>query len=267
MARVLIAEDDSEIGQCVQQLLDRPGIETIVARHGLDARRILKDRQRRIDLIILDLLLPRYSGWEILVELREDAELSRIPVIVLSALAAPSQNLGTQEYIQKPFAPSRLTDAVARLLGMPDAFPEDTPSLVSSVSSPSWSKPPPLLTHVLIVDDDEDIRCAIAELLQDYSFATSTARDGAAALELIRKGTPRIDLIVLDLMMPQCDGWDLLRSLREHPESRHVPVLVVSALSKAARDLNVEAFLPKPFDGLALVETIERLTNHSISAA
>ncbi len=115
--------------------------------------------------------------------------------------------------------------------------------------------------RVLIVDDDETIRCFLIDLLADEGYETRAAANGAEGLDILRAWSP--DAILLDLLMPVMDGWSFREAQRVLPGAAEVPVIVLSA----GRDLGdgFAAFAPaaclaKPFDIVPLLETLERLT-------
>jgi CheY-like chemotaxis protein len=115
-------------------------------------------------------------------------------------------------------------------------------------------------TRVLVVEDDFDIRSAVAESLFDEGYTVVTARDGLEALNIASLSPPHV--IVLDLMMPTMDGWTFLARCRAQPWCREVPVVVMSAAhalrmaGERLRDLGVRAVIPKPFDLETLISTV-----------
>jgi CheY-like chemotaxis protein len=115
--------------------------------------------------------------------------------------------------------------------------------------------------RVLVVEDEEGIRTAVAEALADEGYAVVTATNGAEALQLVRATEP--DAIVLDLMMPVMDGPAFLEACRREQRCAETPVLVVSAHRKltelAATELRVDAFIPKPFELDVLLGAVGRL--------
>jgi CheY-like chemotaxis protein len=108
-------------------------------------------------------------------------------------------------------------------------------------------------THILVVDDDFDLREAVADILRDEGFDVVEASNGAEALEQVARRKP--DVMVLDLMMPVVDGWQVLRTIRESPEFSALPVVVLSALSAPG----CAEFIQKPVSLdrlLTLLETV-----------
>ena len=128
---------------------------------------------------------------------------------------------------------------------------------IGSVQAESGGAP-----KVLIVDDDAAIRKMLVDVLSLEGFQTETARDGREALGLLEDGTRRI--LLLDLMMPVMDGWQLCRHLAERPALRQCcSIILMSAGEKLeqARDLEVEGYLAKPFDVDHLLELLEPLVS------
>jgi CheY-like chemotaxis protein len=113
---------------------------------------------------------------------------------------------------------------------------------------------------ILVIDDDEGIRNALAEILEMSGYAVATAADGLEGVELLEVGLePKA--IVLDLMMPRMDGWSFLKRLRADPRYQELPVVVTSAVA-GARPPGADACLQKPFDISALDEQVARLCSH-----
>jgi DNA-binding response OmpR family regulator len=116
-------------------------------------------------------------------------------------------------------------------------------------------------SHVLIVDDEPMVLTATKIVLRSVGFRVSVAESGDAGLALAQQDTP--DLILLDVMMPDVDGWETLGRLTEHPATRGVPVIIFTAREhtrgpQLARDLGASAYLRKPFDAEELIELVRR---------
>lgn len=110
--------------------------------------------------------------------------------------------------------------------------------------------------HVLVVDDDPDIREGIADVLEVSGYTVSMAENGRAALALLRGG-PLPALILLDLMMPVMDGWEMLAALRAEPRLAGVPVVILTAMDQSKVPV-AAGYLRKPFDLDDLVSVVER---------
>jgi CheY-like chemotaxis protein len=116
-------------------------------------------------------------------------------------------------------------------------------------------------TAVLVVDDDEAIRAAVAEILQLCGYEVVVAADGQEAVELLEAEAIVPKAIVLDLMMPRMDGWSFLGRLRGDPRFQDLPVVVTSAFAGELPD-GADAWLPKPFDPMQLDRAVARLCGH-----
>ena len=117
------------------------------------------------------------------------------------------------------------------------------------------------MSTILVVDDEPGIREVIVMLLQDEGYRVLQAENGARALELLRAEQP--DLLVLDIMMPVLDGFEVLRRLREMPDFEATHVILMSAAVRPTPDYQVAAFLPKPFELDQLLQTIHELLGES----
>lgn len=115
------------------------------------------------------------------------------------------------------------------------------------------AEPPTQQLSVLVVDDDPSIREFLTFLLEDYGFRVSSARDGVEALRAVEAESPSV--VVTDLMMPRMDGFELIDRLRRHSCVR--AIIAMSAVTAAGQRAAADAFLPKPFDVLDLVECIQ----------
>jgi CheY-like chemotaxis protein len=114
--------------------------------------------------------------------------------------------------------------------------------------------------HILVVDDEAIIRDTLGELLEIDGYVVETARDGLDALQHLRQHRPGI--LVLDLMLPVLDGWDVLRTCRADPTLADLPVIVMSArpdVAESVRELGVQACLTKPFEFDELLEAVEEM--------
>jgi CheY-like chemotaxis protein len=116
---------------------------------------------------------------------------------------------------------------------------------------------------ILVVDDEPGVAALLAELLMDDDYRTAIARNGAEALMLVQEDPP--DLVITDLMMPILNGAGLCTALRDDPLTRHIPIIVMSAVADrlAAGSFHADAVLAKPFDLTVLFDTVEALLTPS----
>lgn len=199
---VLVVDDDLLMQQLVVGQLEPAGFKVVPAGDGVNALRLA--REVKPQAIILDIHLPRLDGWSVLSQLKSEPHLSNIPVILVSVeeQRARGYSLGACEYLVKPIEPDRLVEVVTRTLG--------TQALGTG--------------EVLVVDDDAGTRELVSRSLRRAGFSTSEAHSGEDALLKARVSPPI--LVVLDLMMPNLDGFEVLRRLRS--ENLHMPVVVLT---------------------------------------
>jgi PAS domain S-box-containing protein len=207
---VLVIDDDRTSRDIIRRALVGEGFDVISAasgREGLDRARAIRPA-----LITLDIIMPEADGWEILSELKADPDLADIPVVLLSILDEPARGfaLGASGYLSKPVR----RDALRTVL---DRFTDGTTT-----------------QRVLIVEDDEATRDVMRAALEAAGWHVSEAADGREGLGALDEG--RLDLILLDLMMPGMDGFEFLAELRTIPEAATIPVVVVTAADLTAED-------------------------------
>ncbi|WP_224248612.1 response regulator [Hyalangium gracile] len=207
---VLVVDDDPLMQQLVVGQLEPAGFKVIPAGDGVMALRLA--REAKPQAIILDIHLPRLDGWSVLSQLKSEPGLASIPVILVSVeeQRARGYSLGACEYLVKPVEPDRLVEVVTRTLG--------NAALASG--------------EVLVVDDDSSTRELVSRSLRRAGFSTSEAHSGEDALLKARVSPPV--LVVLDLMMPNLDGFEVLRRLRS--ENLHMPVVVLTGKELDVRE-------------------------------
>ena len=213
-ATVLVVDDDATVRSLLAKTLEKEGYRVVLASNGVEALSLA--RQHRPQAITLDVLMPQMDGWRALKELKADAALRDIPVIMVTVLnergmAIP---LGAADFMTKPVDRQRLT-ALLR---------EHCP--VSSDAS------------ILVVEDDLPTREALCRVLTGMGYAAPAAVNGRTALDWL-DSHPAPSLILLDLMMPEMDGFEFLQELRTRPVFAGIPVIVVTAKELTAEDFGV----------------------------
>jgi CheY-like chemotaxis protein len=164
-------------------------------------------------VITLDLLMPGMHGLEVARRLKEDVITKGIPVVVVSAYTDGHESelvtLGVSGVIGKPIDEDRLLSTIRSVLG--------------NRAEGETGKP-----LVMVVDDDPDVRTIVGMMLERGGYAVRTAADGQEAFRVIMEDRP--DLLILDLMMPNLDGFQLVRLLRQRRWTQQIPLLVLTAL-------------------------------------
>jgi CheY-like chemotaxis protein len=208
----------------MQRFLSKEGLRVVVAADGKEGLRLAK--AERPDAITLDVLMPGMDGWAVLSALKADPALADIPVIMITIIDEKHVGyaLGAADYLTKPIEWKRLT-AVLQKYQRADAS-----------------------CRVLVVEDDARTRKMLRTRLKKHGWLVIEAENGRVALERMAERLP--DLILLDLMMPEMDGFQFVDQLRLNQAWRLIPVIVVTAKDLTEEDrrrLNgyVESILQK----------------------
>jgi signal transduction histidine kinase/CheY-like chemotaxis protein/HAMP domain-containing protein len=202
VSTVLVIDDEPAVRELMQRFLVKEGFRVVTAAGGEEGLQLA--RQVRPDAITLDVMMPGMDGWSVLAALKADPEVADIPVIMLTIVDDKNLGyaLGAADYLTKPLADrSRLVAVLNRYRrrGLP----------------------------VLVVEDDVDLRELLRRTLQREGCAVTEAENGKVALERVREAIP--GLILLDLLMPEMDGFEFLAELRRQEAWRAIPVIIVTA--------------------------------------
>jgi signal transduction histidine kinase/CheY-like chemotaxis protein len=241
---VLVVDDDATARELIADQLRAEGFSVVTAAGGLEGLR--RAKELRPIAITLDVMMPDLDGWSVLAALRQDAELAEIPVIMVTILDEPRRAvaLGAAGYLSKPIDRERLRRLVGRFR--------------------SRTRP----TRILLVEDDDSQRDRVRSWLAGQQWIVQEAANGREALARLRETRP--DMILLDLMMPEMDGFAVVAALQQEPGWREIPVIVVTARDLDAKDrerLNsgVQSVLVKDmFRPEELVGRIRRLVRNRV---
>jgi signal transduction histidine kinase/DNA-binding response OmpR family regulator len=207
---ILVVDDEKPTRELIARGLQREGFRVVAAATGEEALRLA--REKRPDAISLDVLMPGMDGWTVLRSLKADPITASIPVVMVSMLDDRDigHALGAADYLTKPFDREKLVQALRRFR--------------------QGSTPRP----VLVVEDDPATREVVRRALERDGWIVFEADNGRSALESLKHAAP--DLIVLDLMMPEMDGFEFVAELRRTESGRRIPVVVVTAKEITAED-------------------------------
>ncbi len=234
---VLVIDDDADIAQLVRLQLESNGYRVLTASRGQKAWDIT--REHKVDLIILDRLLPDVDGLELLDRFKADTSISETPVIMLTIVEddGDAMRRGASAYLVKPVNEQLLLDQVETVLTRQG--------------------------RILIVEDDPDTVDLLNRALRRVGFSTDIARDGYEALASSRRLHP--DVILLDLRLPGMDGYETLSHLKRSIATNTIPIIAISAhvtnpVAERERLIMLGAtdFLLKPLDVEELVKTVDR---------
>jgi CheY-like chemotaxis protein len=234
---ILIVDDDEGVRELLAFELKPHGLKILQASDGKKGLEVA--RAEKPDAILLDVLMPNLDGWQTLRALKETPETRSIPVVILSVVEdrAFGISLGAVEHLVKP------VDRPALLLALSRAGVLATQG------------------HILVVDDAADMRSLLEQELVAAGYRVRTAAGGAQALELLRRERP--SALLLDLMMPSPDGFEVLYRLRQDPELRELPVIIITARELTASDETILAksaqrVIRKGPDSAQLIEEVLR---------
>ncbi|WP_428262376.1 response regulator [Haliangium sp.] len=211
--QIVVVDDGSDARQLLRRILESAGYSVVCTGDGEAGVRLA--RQHKPEVVLLDIKMPGVDGWATLAALKSDARTADIPVIIVSIVDDKERGfvLGASEYLLKPLERSKLLSAVRR-------FAHD----------PSQSN------SILVVEDDEAIRDATSRILRSEGWQVREAKDGQEALRQVAAEEP--GLILLDLMMPELDGFGFLERLRQEPRYAHLPIIVLTAKDLTEEDVD-----------------------------
>jgi signal transduction histidine kinase/DNA-binding response OmpR family regulator len=203
LSTVLVVDDDPAVRELMERFLGGAGFEVVTAAGGDEALRLA--RTVSPVAITLDVLMPGMDGWAVLAALKADPALAHVPVVMLTMLDDENlgYTLGAADFVTKPVDRDRLVAVLRQHVG--DGLPGTA----------------------LVVDDDPDARYLLRRGLEHEGWTVDEAENGRVGLELVAARPPAA--ILLDLMMPEVDGFEFLARLRAEPAWRAIPVVVVTA--------------------------------------
>ena len=220
---VLVVDDDPAARELMCRFLAKEGFRPETAGSGEEGLRLA--RERRPIAITLDVMMPGMDGWAVLKQLKADPETMDIPVIMVTMVDDKNIGfaLGATDYLTKPVDRARLSAILSRHR-CPDAGG----------------------CRVLLVEDDEPSRQMMGALLSREGWDVSEAANGRVALDHLEREEVHPDLILLDLMMPEMDGFEFAHRLRERPEWRAIPIIVLTAKDITDQDrLRLNGYVEK----------------------
>ena len=206
---ILVVDDEPEVITMIAGFVSSQGYNVITASSGREALELAGSQHPFA--ITLDIIMPDMDGWEVLERLKKDPDTANIPVIVASVTDDRQTGfaLGAVGYITKPVNRSALI------------------SEISKIGRPGFH-------NIMVVDDNEIDRQEITRIIQKEGLSAIVAENGPDCMALIKRSLP--DVLVLDLMMPGMDGFEVLERLREEPGTVNLPVIVVTAKDLTTQD-------------------------------
>jgi CheY-like chemotaxis protein len=254
LKRLLVVEDNELESRSINELLAYDDIQIVSVGTGKDALEAL--RSQLFDCCVLDLRLPDMSGFELLDQIKTDSQLSQIPIVVFTGkdlMPEEEQHLKTiaKSIVLKDVqSPERLFDETALFLHRVVAdLPEAKQTMLQRLHNSNEA----LCAHkVLVVDDDARNIFALTSVLENHGMEVLCATNGRQAIDMIQS-MPDVSVVLMDIMMPEMDGFATMREIRKDPQFRSLPILALTAKAmKGDREKCLEAgasdYVAKPVD-------------------
>jgi PAS domain S-box-containing protein len=212
---VLVVDDQAQERELLASYLAPEGYRIVTAASGDEAISLARDLHP--DVITLDILMPTGSGWEMLYRLRNSPETSKIPIVVVSVVDQKhlGLSLGAAEYLVKPVSKEILLEVLGRH--------------IAAEGKGSFT--------CLVIDDDQETLRLVSEVLQSVGCAPVAIDNGKSALAFLKDH--KVDVILLDLLMPEMDGFEVLRQVKESPELQNLPIVIMTGkeITRAEKEL------------------------------
>ncbi|MBN1161263.1 MAG: response regulator [Dehalococcoidales bacterium] len=241
---ILIVDDEDNIRNFLAHELTKKGYHVLEAANGKDALDLT--RERHPDLITLDVQMPDISGFDVTAVLKNDDDTKDIPILILSVIEDKfkAYKLGANDCMTKPFDNDELVAKVNQLL----------------IGTKK---------RVLVVDDDRSLVKSVKYHLEHKGYSTLVAYDGEQALELIKNESP--DLIVLDIIMPNKDGYEVIKALKSNPATADLPIVLMTGIEidggrVKALSVGASEYITKSGDFNKLYEAIDSILGSKVSA-
>ncbi|KJF27664.1 hypothetical protein TZ02_07190 [Clostridium aceticum] len=259
--RILVIEDDENFANYIKTVIEKKGFRTLVATNGEEG--LIYAKEYTIEGIILDLVLPDMSGMEVLRELKSTSELKGIPVHIISSWKKhdKAEQMGAIGYQEKPLSEEDIVGVLSKLTAFGGKEKEGhylTPKTNKDHSLHLQGK------KIMIVDDDPKNIFVLAAALEDYGGEILEAYDGEAALEKLKE--EKVDLVLMDIMMPNMDGFQTIEAIRQDEVLKDIPIIAITAKSlKGDREKCIEVgandYISKPVNYETLIQLVKAWIN------
>jgi len=245
LGTVLVIEDERVMQDLLRQELARRGYRVLTAAGGIEGLRLA--REVRPDAITLDIIMPDLDGWSVLRALKDDPDLRGIPVILVTILHEREMGyaLGATDLLTKPIDAEALARSLDRYCKIEDA-------------------------EILVVDDDPATRDVLRRTLVKAGWRIAEVASGPAFFDALERSRPSV--VLLDLMMPSMDGFEVLEAMGQRDEWREIPVLVVTAKDLSDKEADwlrarVERIFQKgAYDRARLTQVVGEMVNRRIAS-
>jgi type IV pilus assembly protein PilB len=237
--KILVVDDSEELRALLRHILESKQYTVLSAENGRKALQLAEAEEP--GLMITDYKMPEMDGMALIQAMKSKDATSRIPIIMLTSKDEVESEIkvldaGADDYLTKPFDKNRLLARVRRFFIQ--------------------------RKKILIVDDSPDVLHLLQHILRSNNFLTVTAENGKQAQSVLREEKP--DLIITDYSMPEMDGIALIREIRSHENTHHIPIIMLTAIDEVESEIEVidagaDDYMTKPVNDKRLVSRIKRL--------
>ena len=260
--RLLVVEDNPAEQLSIRELLGYEDIEVVTAATGHDALKLVT--QEMFDCVVLDLRLPDMSGFDVLERFRDTPEIGDLPIVVFTGKElSPEEDarlhmLARSVVLKGVESPERLLDETALFL---HRVVSDLPAAKQKMIETLHRSDEALAgKRVLVVDDDVRNIFALSSVLERRSMNVLTASTGREAIAML-ESTPDVAIVLMDVMMPEMDGYETMQAIRANPQFRRLPIIALTAKAmKGDREKCLEAgaseYLAKPVNTEQLLSAL-----------
>lgn len=255
LPRVLVIDDSVSVRIALERILRQRPVEVLAVSNGMDGIGAMLEHAPAA--VICDYVLPDRDGLTLARFVRNHPLLRTVPFFLITgaadaALEEQARESGCTAVFHKPFTPEAVLGALDRHVGSQLGLP----------ASAALAPEEPASARILVIDDSMSVRVALERLLVQRGYETTAVSSSAEGLRRLDEGA--FDLLISDLVMPDMDGIELVRFIRDNPALRSLPVILVSGLGDAeieekGRLAGVDDVVRKPFTAASLIPKVERL--------
>ena len=266
--RVLVADDNRTAREILRAMLDEMAFDVSTVASGQAVLDQLEQLERVYDLVLLDWRMPGMDGIETARRIKNHPHLQQVPKVFLitahsnEALMQEARKLGLEGFLVKPINYSMMFDSIMEAFGRQRRY-----SVEASIRPKAETDAAASLTgvRVLLVEDNEINRQVAREILEGAGMIVETAEHGIRAVELLAVEATHFDVVLMDLQMPEMDGYEATRVIRKDLQQSDLPIIAMTAHAlKTERqkclDAGMNDYVPKPIDPDYLFATIARWT-------
>jgi DNA-binding response OmpR family regulator len=276
MKKILIMEDEKILQDLLKKKLEKEGYNVLAVDDGEEGLKVIGDYMP--NLLLLDIMMPKVDGFEVLEKIKKDEILSSIPVIIISNSGQPVEidraiNLGIVDYIVKvDFDPAEVIEKVQKFFANSNYAQTEKNSDVTDVNKEEEEEEEVVEeeivekeenktgVRVLLVEDDDFLRKICRTKMEREGFNVSVAVNGKEALKKIIDGDPQI--VLLDIILPAMDGFEVLKCVKKDPSKSSIPIIMLTNLGQESEvkkgfELGAEDYIVKAH--LTIGEIIEKV--------